>query len=52
MSLNDDERRIMVGFQMEKANRFLEQAEMVRELKQWDLAANRYYYACSGLVYP
>ena len=50
MSLNDDERRIMVGFQMEKANRFLEQAEMVRELKQWDLAANRYYYACFHAV--
>lgn len=50
MSLNDDERKAMVGLQMEKANRFLEQAEMVRELKQWDLAANRYYYACFHAV--
>ncbi len=50
MSLNDDERKTMVGLQMEKANRFLEQAEMVRELKQWDLAANRYYYACFHAV--
>jgi len=40
----------MVGLQMEKANRFLEQAEMVQELKQWDLAANRYYYACFHAV--
>ena len=50
MSLNDDERKTMVGLQMEKANRFLEQAEMVQELKQWDLAANRYYYACFHAV--
>ena len=50
MSLNDDERKTMVGLQMEKDNRFLEQAEMVQELKQWDLAANRYYYACFHAV--
>ena len=29
MSLNDDERKTMVGLQMEKANRFMNQAEMV-----------------------
>ena len=29
MSLNDDERKTMVGLQMEKANRFMDQAEMV-----------------------
>lgn len=50
MSLNDDERKTMVALQMEKANRFLEQAEMVRGLQQWDLAANRYYYACFHAV--
>ena len=50
MSLNDEERNTMVGFQMEKANRFLQQAEMVRDLQQWDLAANRYYYACFHAV--
>jgi uncharacterized protein (UPF0332 family) len=50
MSLNDEERKTMVGLQMEKANRFLEQAEMVRNLQQWDLAANRYYYACFHAV--
>ena len=50
MSLNEDDRKIMVGLQMEKANRFLEQAEMVRDLQQWDLAANRYYYACFHAV--
>lgn len=50
MSLNDEERKTMVGLQMEKANHFLEQAEMVRNLQQWDLAANRYYYACFHAV--
>ena len=50
MSLNDEERNTMVGFQMEKANRFLQQVEMVRDLQQWDLAANRYYYACFHAV--
>ena len=50
MSLNDEERKTMVGLQMEKANRFLDQAEMVRGLQQWDLAANRYYYACFHAV--
>lgn len=50
MGLNDEERKTMVGLQMEKANRFMEQAEMVRDLQQWDLAANRYYYACFHAV--
>ena len=50
MSLNDEERRTLVNLQMEKANRFLDQAEMVRGLQQWDLAANRYYYACFHAV--
>ncbi|MBR7085971.1 MAG: HEPN domain-containing protein, partial [Prevotella sp.] len=50
MSLNDEERRTIVNLQMEKANRFLAQAEMVREMQQWDLAANRYYYACFHAV--
>ena len=50
MSLNDEDRKTLVGLQMDKANRFLEQAEMVRGLQQWDLAANRYYYACFHAV--
>lgn len=50
MSLNDEDRRTVVSLEMEKANRFLEQAEMVKGLRQWDLAANRYYYACFHAV--
>ena len=50
MRLNNEERKIIVNLQMEKADRFLKQAEMVREMQQWDLAANRYYYACFHAV--
>lgn len=35
---------------MEKAQRFLRQADEMVELKHWDLAANRYYYACFHIV--
>lgn len=50
MSLNDGERRTMVALEMEKAHRFLNQAQMVQDMQQWDLAANRYYYACFHAV--
>lgn len=50
MSLNDEDRRTMVALEMEKAHRFLDQAQMVQEMQQWDLAANRYYYACFHAV--
>ena len=33
MSLNDEDRSTLVRLQMEKANRFLAQAEMVRGLQ-------------------
>lgn len=46
MSLNDEERRTMVTLEIEKAHRFLSQAQMAQDWQQWDLAANRYYYAC------
>jgi len=50
MGLNDEERKTMVGLEMEKAHRFLKQAGMMCELEQWDIAANRYYYACFHAV--
>lgn len=50
MSLNDEDRKTLVDLQMAKANRFMEQAEMVKGLQQWDMAANRYYYACFHAV--
>ena len=50
MSLSDIDRHTMVCLQMEKANHFLQQADMMCDLQQWDIAANRYYYACFHAV--
>lgn len=50
MNLNDEERKTMVDLELEKANRFLKQAGMMCEMEQWDIAANRYYYACFHAV--
>ena len=46
MSLSDIDRKTIVSLQMEKANHFLRQADMMCDQQQWDIAANRYYYAC------
>lgn len=35
---------------MERAHRFLEQANEMYSLQHWDIAANRYYYACYHAV--
>ena len=50
MKLTDEERQIVVGLQMEKAHRFLEQAEEMYKQQYWDIASNRYYYACYHAV--
>ena len=44
MKLNDEERRIMVNLEYEKALSFLEQAEKVAAMDLWDVVANRLYY--------
>lgn len=46
MSLTDDERSTIVGLHMGKAHTFLAEANKMVELGIWDLAANRFYYAC------
>jgi len=50
MSMNDEDRRTIVGLELEKANLFLKQADLMQEMQQWDMAANRYYYACFHAV--
>ena len=50
MSLSEQDRKTIVGLEIEKAERFIRQAEMVSDMQQWDLAANRYYYACFHAV--
>lgn len=41
---------ILTRLQIDKAKRFLSQADEMVELRHWDLAANRYYYACFHIV--
>ena len=48
--MEKDDQKILVSLQTEKAKRFLTQADEMANLKHWDLAANRYYYACFHAV--
>jgi len=45
MSLNDEERRIMVEHESRKARQTFAQAEMLSREGYWDGVANRLYYA-------
>ena len=45
MSLNDEERRIIVDLEMEKANNTIAQISELQKLGYWDNIANRLYYA-------
>ena len=45
MSLNDEERKIMVEFEIEKAHRLIDQFPILQEAELWDTLANRVYYA-------
>ena len=45
MSLNDEERAIMVEFEIEKSHRLIEQFPILQDAKLWDTLANRVYYA-------
>lgn len=46
MTMTDEIRNEMVRLQMERAERFLDQADRMLEEQCFDIAANRYYYAC------
>ena len=48
--MEKDNQKILVSLQTENAKRFLTQADEMANLKHWDLAANRYYYACFHAV--
>ncbi len=45
MSLNDEERRIVVRLQLEKAHNNFSQIPLLREAGYWDNVANRLYYS-------
>ena len=50
MSLSDEECKIVVGLEIEKAYRFYAQALIMRDNEQWDGMANRLYYALFHIV--
>lgn len=45
MSLTLEERRILVGLQLEKAQSMLVQMQLGIDNRMWDMVANRVYYA-------
>jgi len=45
MSLNEDERRIIVGLEYEKACKTMDKVTEYQRLGHWDTVANRLYYA-------
>ena len=44
--MTEESRTEMVRLQLERADRFLNQADRMLEEQCYDMAANRYYYAC------
>lgn len=45
MSLSNEERTLIVQMELEKSDRFMEQASLVAEQGMWDLVANRIFYS-------
>lgn len=48
--MDAENRKELVRLQLERAERFFLQAEQMLSLESYDLAANRYYYACYHAV--
>ena len=42
--------RLLITLQKDKAVRFLQEADEMLKQNRWELAANRYYYACYHIV--
>ena len=51
MSLNEEERRIIVNLELEKATNTMTQIPELQKLGYWDNIANRLYYAVFHAVY-
>ena len=43
--------KLLIKLQTEKAQRFLQEGDDMLGQKRWDMAANRYYYACYHMVH-
>ena len=45
MSLTEEERKVLVNYKIEKAEKTLEQVKSIVPMGYWEMAANRLYYA-------
>ena len=45
MSLSDEDRRVMVGLEIERAEKIMQQLPMLVSNQYWDTLTNRMYYA-------
>ena len=45
MSLNDEERKLLVELEIEKAHKLIDQFSILENAELWDTLANRVYYA-------
>ena len=45
MSLNDEERKLLVELEIERANKLIDQFPILENAELWDTLANRVYYA-------
>lgn len=50
MGLSELERNTIVTLERDKAHKFISQAKLMCSQSFWDLAANRYYYACYHII--
>ncbi|MBR1800936.1 MAG: HEPN domain-containing protein [Bacteroidaceae bacterium] len=48
--MREEDRKSMVAHHREKAHHILNQATKMMEMEQWDMAVNRYYYACFHIL--
>lgn len=44
------DKQLLISLQVEKSHKFLDEANEMAKQERWDLAANRYYYACFHIV--
>ena len=48
--MTPEERQILVDMQVERAHRFMKQADEMMDMGYSDMAVNRFYYACFHIV--
>lgn len=48
--MTPEERKILVDMQVERAHRFINQADEMMDMGYSDMAVNRFYYACFHIV--